>query len=119
MKLKTIFLLLIFVVFSCNDKNEVSLVCGVENPIEELAFLNEIKNNIDRIDCAGKSAIIQYIYKSEIVFEVNICDQIADGQTSVYNCSGEVVCTFGGIAGVNTCPDFDKLRTDKIILYGN
>jgi hypothetical protein len=119
MKLQTTFLLLLLAVFSCNDRNEVSRVCEIENPLEELAFLKEAKNNIDRIDCAGKSSIIQYTYNSETVFLVNICDQIADGQISVYNCYGEVVCTFGDIAGLNTCPDFDKLRTDKIILYGN
>ncbi|MEE9406721.1 MAG: hypothetical protein V3V28_01475 [Polaribacter sp.] len=119
MKLNTIFLVLTIAVFSCNDSKNISMICGVENPLEELVFLKEAKNNIDRIDCAGKSSIKQYTYNSEIVFEVNICSQIADGQTLVYNCAGEVVCTFGGISGENTCPDFDKEKTNEIILYGN
>lgn len=119
MRLKTTILLLIIVAFSCNDNNDISLTCGVENPLEELSFLKNAKDNIDQIDCGGESSINQYTFNSEVVFEIIICNQIVDGQTFVYNCSGEVICTFGGIAGENTCPDFENLRTNKIILYGN
>jgi uncharacterized lipoprotein YehR (DUF1307 family) len=122
MKLKSIFFITIiacFSLFSCEEKAQSSAVCGVENPLEDLVFLKEAKNTIDRIDCAGKSTIIKYTYKSEIVFEINICSQIADGQTLVYNCAGEIVCTFGGIAGVNTCPDYEETKTNEVILYGN
>ncbi|MFK8059172.1 MAG: hypothetical protein AB8B78_03680 [Polaribacter sp.] len=122
MKFKNTFLILIFTIFSlfaCDDKNMIPLVCDVENPLENLTFLKEAKNNIDRIDCGGKSTITQYTYKNETVFEINICDQIADGQTLVYNCSGKIICVFGGIAGQNTCPDFEKERTNKKIVYGN
>lgn len=104
--------------FSCTENDSTS-VCGSENPLEFLEFLKEAKNTINSIDCAGKSSIIQYTYNSESVFLINICDQIADGQTLVYNCAGKVVCKFGGIAGENTCPDFYENATNKIILFEN
>lgn len=129
MKFKTIYLIIAIAflgLVSCEESNEVNticekviVVCNEQRPLENLTFLKEAKDTIDRIDCAGKSSITQYTYNSEIVFEIIICNQIADGQTFVYNCAGEVVCVFGGIAGVNTCPDFAKTATDKIILYGN
>ncbi|WP_299666919.1 hypothetical protein [uncultured Polaribacter sp.] len=122
MKLKTTYLLLFIGIFTfsfCDESKTIATVCNVENPLEDFAFLKEAKNSIDVIDCGGKSSITQYTYNSEIVFEVNICDQIADGQTIVYNCSGETVCIFGGIAGQNTCPDFEDNATNKILLYGN
>ena len=103
---------------SCENNNSTT-TCDSENPLEDLAFLKEAKNTIDRVDCAGKSSIIQCFYNSETVFLINICDQIADGQTLVYNCTGEIVCKFGGIAGENTCPDFNEKATNKIILLEN
>ncbi|WP_299059018.1 hypothetical protein [uncultured Polaribacter sp.] len=101
------------------NNDEVIIVCNTQEPLQDLGFLKDAKNTIDAIDCGGRSSITQFTYNSETVFEVIICDQISDGQTLVYNCAGETICTFGGIVGANTCVDFEKLRTDKIILYGN
>jgi hypothetical protein len=127
MRFKITFLLMFISIFiSCEVDNNINpicdkviIVCNTENPLQDLPFLKEAKDNLDKIDCAGKSSITQYTYNSETVFKVIICNQIADGQTFVYNCAGETVCVFGGIAGVNTCTDFEKTATDKIILYGN
>lgn len=121
-KLKQIFLVLLIAIFSissCDDNKEIAIICEIKNPLEELSFLKEAKDNIDRIDCAGKSTITQYTYNSKIVFEVLICGQIANAQTLVYNCAGETICSFSGIIEENTCPDFEEKRTNKILLYGN
>ncbi len=37
----------------------------------------------------------------------------------VYNCQGQVICQFGGIAGLNTCPDFYDTATDKKVIWKN
>lgn len=116
MKKVITFLFLIFI-FSCDE--QIPTTCGVEDPLQQLYFLQEAKNTIDVVQCAGKSQIIQYTYKNEIVFLVNICNSIVDGQTQVYNCQGEVICKFGGIAGENTCADFDTEAKNKILLYGD
>ena len=104
---------------SCTDNKAEINTCNLNNPLEELAFLKDAKDNIDQIDCGGVSSIIQYTFNSAFVFEVNICSQIGDAQTLVYDCAGEIVCTFGGIAGVNTCPDFNENATNKMILWEN
>ena len=104
--MKTIFFLFSIVFLtSCPNDDMFSTTCNTNNPLEDLAWLKEAKNNIDRIDCGGnRSSITQYTYNSNTVFEVIICNQIADGQTFVYDCSGKFICTSGGITGENTCP---------------
>jgi hypothetical protein len=112
-----VFCLLILV--SSTDRSEEINTYNVNDPLEELAFLKDAKDSIDGIDCGGASSIIQYTFNLAVVFEVTICSQIADAQTLVYNYTGEVICTFGGIAGVNTCPYFYRKVTNKIILWEN
>ena len=65
----------------------------------------------------SKGEIIQYQYKGETVFYINTCFDCADGMTIVYNCAGETKCEFGGIAGLNTCPDFGDTATGKKIIW--
>ncbi|MGB0890823.1 MAG: DUF6970 domain-containing protein [Flavobacteriaceae bacterium] len=104
---------------SCPTKEEVLTTCNTNYPLEDLIWLKEIKNSMDKVDCSGKSTITQYTYNSNTVFEVVLCSNFKDGQTVVYNCNGEVICKFGGISGENTCPKFYNSATNKIILYGN
>jgi hypothetical protein len=120
MKVIFFFLSILFLTSCLNDEDAFSTTCNINNPLENLVFLKEARETIDRIDCGvNKSSITQYTYKSKTVFEVNICANILDGQTLVYNCNGEVICRFGGIAGENTCPDFYDTVTNKIVLYEN
>lgn len=50
--------------------------------------------------------IEQYEYEGQVVISINNCVGCADAMTVVYDCSGNELCKFGGIAGFNTCPDF-------------
>ncbi|MBN1118519.1 MAG: hypothetical protein JXA77_15015 [Bacteroidales bacterium] len=63
--------------------------------------------------------IIQYNYKGETVFMINSCYMCPDALAVVYGCDGEIVCEFGGFAGLNTCPDFYSLATDSLMLWNN
>ncbi len=67
----------------------------------------------------NKGEVIQYQYKGETVFLIDICISCADDMAVVYNCAGETRCQFGGIAGFNTCPDFENKATDKKIIWSN
>ncbi len=49
-----------------------------------------------------------YLYKGENVYMVNEKAVYPDKLTRVLNEKCEVVCEFGGIAGLNTCPDFSE-----------
>ena len=66
-----------------------------------------------------KKQIIQYDYKNETVFLIDSCNGCNDNLTIIYNCKGEIICEFGGIAGLNTCPDFEKQANNKRVLWEN
>ncbi|MFC2129706.1 DUF6970 domain-containing protein [Bacteroidota bacterium] len=89
----------------------------MENPLEDLQWLKDIKQSIQLSMGPAGSQIIQYTYKGEFVFYVDMCNQCPDGLVLVYNCEGEVICEFGGIDSRNTCVDFDTEATDSTMLF--
>jgi len=109
-----IFCLLVLVCFT--DNSEEINTRNLNNHLEELAFSKEAQDSQDLLDWIGIGSIIQYTFNLAHVFEASTCSQIACDQTLSYNDTGEVICTFGKIADVNTCPYFYKKVTNKIIL---
>jgi hypothetical protein len=84
------------------------------------------------LDCLKQSGLMEvygnavqieinaYRYKGAVVFGVDsTCTSCADMMGYVYSCTGEKICEFGGIAGLNTCPDFVDLATDKELVWKN
>ena len=118
-----IYLLCLFL--SCSEKsNDVKLtpvksICDYQDPIEDLEWLNTMKNWFEQNAGAPGAQIIGYNYNSNDVFLINSCYNCADEMWAVYNCSGEVICQFGGIAGINTCPDFFETATDSTMLFNS
>lgn len=104
---------------SCDEDNQQIGSCGVEDPLDELDWLAEIKNGFELSLQPASAQIVSYTFKDEQVFLVESCVGCADGLTSIYNCQGEVICEFGGIAGLNTCPDFEREAFDPQVLYAN
>jgi hypothetical protein len=67
-----------------------------------------------------KVEIYSYTYNSQMVIGVEIVEPTCcDFMSVVYDCSGNVICQFGGFAGLNTCPDFATTATDKKLLFKN
>jgi hypothetical protein len=104
---------------ACNKDEEIKETCLVDNPLEELFWLKQIKTGLEQSAAAGKAEIYEYTYKQQRVFSVNSCVGCSDSKTDVYNCGGNIMCEFGGIAGLNTCPDFDSQATNKKLLWKN
>ena len=67
----------------------------------------------------SKAEVIRYQYNSQTVYYINTCIDCADSMGQVYTCSGEVICQFGGIAGFNTCPDFENAAMHKKVIWHN
>ncbi|WP_010178873.1 DUF6970 domain-containing protein [Aquimarina agarilytica] len=109
-------LLLLFV--SCERVLETQK-CS-DNPLEEIAVLKKLIAN-EEAQTPGTSnglEIIQYTYQNKVVYFVDDCvNNCADSLALVYDCDENVICEFGGIAGVNTCPDFEAEATDRVILF--
>ena len=61
--------------------------------------------------------IYAFKYKGQVVFLVGGCDNCSDSMGQLYTCDGQVICLFGGIAGLNTCPDFNDTATDQVLIW--
>lgn len=91
----------------------------IDNPLEDLQWLVDIADTFEIIDTANGQQIIQSIYNDECVYQLDFCFECPDNLISIYNTQGEVICEFGGIAGLNTCPDFYDTATDRRVLFSN
>jgi len=110
---------------SCNkEPNEMNVVpgdrfCQTENPLEEIPWLKMMKQSFEMSAQPAGVQIIGYRYHGKDVFLVNNCVGCADEMAQVYDCDGRIICQFGGIAGLNTCPDFFVTATDSTMLYNS
>ncbi len=110
MRFSIIACLLGFVATGCRE--EIKNTCNVRNP-RDLPWLQKIIDQ-NRSNPTG-ARIVQYTYRGESVFLVNLCEGCPDALTNVYNCKGEVICEFGGIDGRITCPDFSRAEEGEVI----
>ncbi|WP_397444763.1 DUF6970 domain-containing protein [Polaribacter sp. R77954] len=119
MKISFIFLAVFFIV-SCASNNPVlNQTCKVDLPIEDLIWLKAIKENFEKSVSLVKKEIILYEYNNAHVFLIDDCNNCADNLSRLYNCEGTIICEFGGIAGVNTCADFEKNAIKIRVLWEN
>ena len=123
MKIKILYLITILLgtFFACDPEPDLK-DCS-DNPTENVGWLKELikKENDstynDSINSNGLE-IIQYYYKDQTVFYIRDCiKNCNDALDIVYDCEKNVLCEFGGIAGVNTCPDFEEKAISKKILF--
>lgn len=110
----SLFSIILFI--SCQKNEEFNLTT---NPLENLVWLKEIKTSFELSASPSKKQIIQYTYNEEPVFLIDSCIGCPDNLVNIYNLNGEVICQFGGIAGIDTCPDFLDNTTNKTILWQN
>ena len=111
---------ILLTLLSCktSDKKE-DWNCDTANPLEDIPWLKEIKLHMGISMRAAGSQIIRYKYKGGFVFWIDRCYGCVDDLITVYNCQGDVICEFGGIAGLNTCIDFHSEATDSTMLFNN
>jgi len=120
LKKTPLILFALLVLISCvNNLETQEISCSSNAPLQELAWLHNIKISFEQSTDAAKKQIIQYRYKNETVFLIDPCFNCPDNLITVYSCSGEKICEFGGIAGINTCPDFHEKATNKTIIWEN
>jgi hypothetical protein len=96
--MKKILVLLLVSLFSC-ERNECTKICTP-------AWIESVTKSITENKYKGE--IIKYRFQNQDVYLIRGCIECADYIDEVRNCEGKTICEFGGIAGVNTCPSFDK-----------
>src|SRR5688572_15153239 len=117
--MKTTIVLMVVVLANCAFHCENSPYPGPGEPgyCEDTAWLQTIIENAQQN--TSKAAVLRYRYQGQTVYHINTCIDCADSMAQVYNCAGEVICQFGGIAGLNTCPDFDDTATNREVIWKN
>lgn len=108
----------ILILTTCKKKVE-NTDCFKEDPFE-IDWLNNIRQvmiNDTVVSDFGTPYIKMYTYKGNKVFEIYSCLGCSDQMTIILNCKNEEICTFGGIGGLNTCPDFYETYTDEEVIY--
>lgn len=107
----------LFTLTSCDNEDDSLKRCS-DNPLEEIKWLKELVDNENNTNNSMGLEIIEYVYKGQTVFMVDNCiNNCSDSLVTVYDCEKNILCEFGGIAGLNTCPDFDSEAINKKILF--
>jgi hypothetical protein len=91
----------------------------INHSFENLQWLHDIKVGLEINLSISAGQIIQYVYNNNCVYLVDDCFNCDDSLVQVYDIDGEIICQFGGIAGLNTCSDFFDTATHKRYLFNN
>jgi hypothetical protein len=86
------FLLVLFgsaLLFACSE-NEDPKSCGVENPVEDIAWIKEAIK-LQNSGLAGFAYLIQGTYKGQTVFIMESCCPFCNLISAVQNCRGESI----------------------------
>jgi len=96
-----------------------SIGCKHNDPQNNATDLPQwVKDNIAVFEKNNaKAEIDQMTYKGKTVFLVDPCVKCPDDLVTVYDRDKNILCEFGGIAGLNTCRDFNSNIKDKVVLW--
>jgi hypothetical protein len=116
MKISTTILFIIAILFVQCDRNVDLEICP---DVEGHDWFEDLKDQYPT-NSDTKVEIYSYLYNNMTAIAVNTVEPTCcDFMDVVYDCSGNVICQFGGIAGLNTCPDFADTATDKKLIFKN
>jgi hypothetical protein len=113
-KLMQLFLILITCLSSCQKEK----VCGVENPLTDLPWLKEIKQNASRERFKQRVRIYQCSYSEGTGFLLDMCVGCDDSGLWLNNCDGEILCIMFGHAG-DPCTEFNVDYENMKLLWMN
>ncbi len=112
---QTLLLLLLLIFIQCDKAIDPNICPDTENKDWYKELTSQYKSWSDI-----KVEVYSYTYNAQMVIAVQTVEPTCcDMMDVVYDCSGNVICQFGGIAGLNTCPDFATTATDKKLIFKN
>ena len=112
---KTILLLVVILFVQCDKPVDPTICPDAENREWYKDLTNQYKSGSHI-----KVEIYSYTYNSQMVIAIQTVEPTCcDFMDVVYDCAGNVICQSGGIAGLNTCPDFGDTASDKKLIFKN
>lgn len=101
MNSKLAFIALVVLAFSCCDEEEGPLVCGYENPVNDLPWLKAKADEINDSEFMRRYFYIEGAdYDGQQVFFINACCPTCNIAVIYYTCAGEQI----------TDIDFNKVK---------
>lgn len=111
--MKTSVLILLLVITACH-KSQKEDPCAHPQWVQKQIDFYEMQ-----VGDPTAKLIVRYRYQGQYVFYFDNCHSCADAMQLVMNCKRDTICMFGGIAGINTCPDFYHRANDSTLVYKN
>lgn len=108
MKRKLLFSIIIYLYFTGCEQEGPDTVCGLVDPANQLNWLSKLITESEKDISGNIIRISHYRFEEENVFLAEQNPAIRDKLDLVFDCTGDIICQFGGIAGLNTCPEFDE-----------
>ena len=106
-------LTLMLLLTSCEKENE--LPCGLIDPLNELEWMEGLKQSVDESCDAVQLSLFQARYKRKTVFILQVTDPRVNTvfSVSLLNCGGELIKTFGP----DDHEEFYRKVTEREVLY--
>ncbi|MFC5624252.1 hypothetical protein [Algoriphagus winogradskyi] len=77
--------------FACSEDKDPVMVCGVINPVEDLAWLNAIKQAAESGSSSEYSYLAQATFEGETVFYSGTCHPLANWALLLLDCGGNQI----------------------------
>jgi hypothetical protein len=109
MKKASLLFIFINLIISCEKYDNT---CNCENPLEDIAWLKELKNSMT--NCYCERSIFQATYNKQTVFYTVMTDPVCDGviNISLADCNGNILKTYTALDET-----FTNEVTERKVLY--
>ncbi len=98
------------------EKDTPQNVCGVNNPLTNLNWLNELKMNMENNSEISSAEIVLYQWNNkDYIYIQKKIDSSQDFPNTVYDCEGTEIYQCGGNQPNNNCSTF-FIEAQKIIV---
>ena len=87
-------MILILVLYSCSNDDDSNLICSVEDPVEELAWLNEWVATLSEFEYIRSARYLG----DDVFYNIN-CNPLVNYVSILYDCQGKVIGFTGDFRG--------------------
>lgn len=108
-RIRVIFLFFVLLTGIGCEKEDSSTVCGVENPFVNVAWLKELKEQIENNSEVSSAKIVLYrLDNTDYVYVHEIYQSKYDAPNPIFDCNGveQYVCGGNQSPGLDSCSTF-------------
>lgn len=101
------------------EKEDTLSICGVNDPLNNLDWLKELKVDLEKdVDVSSAEIILYHWNNKDYIYVQKTISSGHDFPNAIYDCEGNEKFTCGGNQPVNYCSTFFLEAQKIIILWG-